>query len=152
MTREEFNEFIADTSKRIDGDITWGPDEDHSPAIEFRADLQTDAGHPAFIRGSVNRRAGTLSLAIIHRAYGRIYGLDLGKDHRNPDGTMVGEKHKHEWRDGVMAAKFAYEPLDITAQLPDVALVWQQFCEEARIEHRGRLVTPSDFNQPELFE
>ena len=36
--------------------------------------------------------SGKLSYAIIHRIVGRIYGLDLGADHRNPVGEVVGEK------------------------------------------------------------
>lgn len=152
MTRDEFNAFIADSGKRIDGDIEFGPDEDHSPAIEFKVELQTPDGQPAFVRGSVNEVASTLSFSIIHRGHGRVYGLDLGKEHRNPDGEMVGEKHKHTWRDAAVGAKYAYVPDDITAQLPNVAVVWQQFCEEAKIEHKGRIVLPDGFGQPRLFQ
>ncbi|MGH8191833.1 MAG: DUF6978 family protein, partial [Rhodanobacteraceae bacterium] len=42
----------------------------------------------------------------------RIYGLDLGKDHHNPQCNQVGEKHKHRWTDQYRD-KEAYEPRDI---------------------------------------
>ena len=40
---------------------------------------------PLFVRGSYNAEAQTLTFAVINRAVGRICGLDLGKDHHNPD-------------------------------------------------------------------
>jgi hypothetical protein len=151
MTPEEFTTFLSDPAKRIEGDITWNPDEDHTPTIEFRAPLATTDGHPTFIRGSVNLEAETLSFAIIHPAHGRLYGLDLGKEHRNPDGEMIGEKHKHTWRNPEVRDKYAYEPDDITQSIPNVVLVWNEFCLEANIEHKGRLIMPGDFNSARLF-
>ena len=41
--------------------------------------------------------ARTLTYALILKTAGRIYGLDLGKDHHNPQCEQVGEKHKHRW-------------------------------------------------------
>ena len=38
-----------------------------------------------------------LSFALILNTAGRIYALDLGKDHHNPDCNHVGEKHKYRW-------------------------------------------------------
>ena len=73
---------------------------DHSPAREFRAHVASDAGHPLFVVGRYSAVAGTLSYALIHRGAGRIYALDLGKKHRNPDGGLVGTKHKHRWQEG----------------------------------------------------
>ena len=39
LTQAEFEEFINDTTKQIDGNILWIEDEDHSPAVEFRVEL-----------------------------------------------------------------------------------------------------------------
>ena len=99
LAQAEFEAILADPSKRIEGDIVWMEDEDHSPSFEFRADILSDAGWPIFIRGSVNKLARTLTYALIHRAVGRIYGLDLGKDHHNPSCEQVGERHKHRWNE-----------------------------------------------------
>jgi hypothetical protein len=77
VTQAEFEAILSDTSKRIDGHIWWSEDEDHSPAVEFRADVFSEAGHPLFVHGSYNPEAEKLSFAVIHRAVGRIYGLDL---------------------------------------------------------------------------
>jgi hypothetical protein len=141
LTQNEFEAIISDPSKRIEGDIAWTDDEDHSPSVEFRVEVASDLGYPLFIRGSYNGLAHTLTFALIHRGAGRIYGLDLGKDHHNPDCNNVGEKHKHRWREAVRD-KEAYVPKDITAPATVPPQVWQQFCNEALIEHRGRLQAP----------
>jgi hypothetical protein len=74
--------------------------------------VESEIGHQIFIRGSYNALAQTLSYSLISRASGRIYGLDLGKDHHNPDCNFVGERHKHRWNQPVRD-KEAYVPLDI---------------------------------------
>jgi hypothetical protein len=72
---------------------------------------------------------------------GRVYGLDIGKDHHNPQCEQVGEKHKHRWTER-FRDKEAYVPHDITAPASDPVAVWQQFCIEARLEHNGKLLDP----------
>jgi len=44
LTNTEFETVLSDTTKRIDGDIAWQEDEDHSPCVEFRAEIQSEAG------------------------------------------------------------------------------------------------------------
>jgi len=46
MTEAEFQAILGDASKRIEGDIAWSDDEDHSPAVEFRANILSDNGYP----------------------------------------------------------------------------------------------------------
>lgn len=141
LTQAEFEALVADSSKRIDGDISWQEDEDHSPAVEFRAEVASSPGYPLFVRASYNALAKTLSYALIHRATGRIYALDLGKDHHNPSCTNIGEKHKHSWTEA-LRDKEAYVPTDITASATDPVAVWKQFCAEASIAHNGELHPP----------
>ena len=133
--------LLADLTKAIIGDISWAEDEDHSPAVEFRAEITSQAGYPLFVRGSYNSLAQTLTFAIIHASSRRIYALDLGKDHHNPSCQNVGEKHKHRWTDE-FRDKDAYVPHDITQPATDPVAVWQEFCSEAKIEHRGIMHTP----------
>jgi len=141
LTQAEFGALLADASKRIDGDIAWSEDEDHSPAVEFRVEVDSTPGYPIFIRASYNQLAKTLSYALIHRATGRIYALDMGKDHHNPSCTNTGEKHKHSWNEATRD-KEAYVPADITAPVDDPLEVWKQFCAEAAITHNGALHSP----------
>jgi hypothetical protein len=141
MTQAEFDALIDDATKTIASDISWSDDEDHSPAVEFRVEVTSNAGYPIFVRGSYNGAISTLTYALIHRGSGRIYGLDLGKDHHNPDCNWVGEKHKHRWTDPV-GDKQAYVPPDITAPTSQPVLVWQQFCYEAKIQHTGSMLPP----------
>lgn len=138
LTNAEFETILADTSKKIDGDINWQADEDHSPCVEFRVEVVSAAGWPLFVRGSYNPLIGALSYALILKTAGRVYALDLGKDHHNPQCDRVGEKHKHRWTER-FRDKEAYVPADITADATEPVAVWQQFCQEARIIHMGQL-------------
>ena len=60
----------------------------------------------------------------------------------HPNGERVGETHKHRWT-AEFRDKQAYVPKDITATWDRPLEVWQQFCAEARIDHRGTLGEPS---------
>jgi len=141
LTNTEFQTILDDSSKRIEGDIVWQEDEDHSPAVEFRAEVASDAGWPIFVRGSFNPLVPALSYMMILKTMGRIYGLDLGKEHHNPQCPMVGEKHKHRWTE-VLRDKEAYVPNDIAAPATDPVEVWKQFCAEANLKHNGTMAAP----------
>jgi hypothetical protein len=141
MIQNEFEIIIADATKKIVGEISWAEDEDHSPAVEFCAEVASDAGYPIFVRGSYNPAALTLTYALIHRGSGRIYALDVGKDHHNPDCHNVGEKHKHSWKEP-LRDKEAYVPTDITVPVTAPVAVWKQFCHEAKIQHEGKMLQP----------
>jgi hypothetical protein len=141
LSNTEFETLLGDGSKRIDGDIAWQEDEDHSPCLEMRAEVQSDSGWPLFVRGSYNPLIPVLSYVLILKTAGRIYGLCLGKDHHNPQCEQVGDKHKHRWTER-FRDKEAYVPGDITASPKDPVAAWVQFCTEARIEHRGQLLAP----------
>lgn len=149
LTTAEFAAIMDDGTKRIVGDIAWSEDEDHSPALEFSGKVLSESGWPLFVRGSYNRLAGALTFALILKSEGRIYALDLGKDHHNPQCTRVGEKHKHRWAEA-FRDKEAYSPDDITAPVSDPVSVWRQFCAEAGIVHEGHLAQPPAI-QEELF-
>ncbi len=141
ISQQEFDTIPGDETKRIDEDLAWVKDEDHSPALEFRAEVSSKAGYPLFVAGRYNASAGTLSYAVIHRNAGRIYALDLGADHHNPECDRVGEKHKHKWN-GEFRDKQAYVPEDITETWDRPLEVWKQFCAEANISHRGIMHPP----------
>lgn len=145
----DFATIIADQSKRIDGDIRWEEDEDHSPSVEFRAEVLSDTGWPLFVRGSYNPLIPSLTYVLILKTLGRVYALDLGKDHHNPQCDQVGDKHKHSWTEQYRD-KEAYVPADITAPASDPVQVWKQFCAEANLTHNGSLMAPPPF-QEEFF-
>ncbi len=109
MTQDEFEALLHDTSKQINEPISWAENPTHAPTVEFRVSVESDEGYPIFVKGSYNKLIQTLTYVLIHRQFGRIYGLDLAKDHRNPDGQRVGEIHKHRW-DETFRDKQAYCP------------------------------------------
>ncbi len=149
MKQRDFEALLVDTTKQIQEDITWDDDDDHSPTVEFRVEVVSQAKYPIFVKGSYNVLAQTLTYALIHRSFGRIYGLDMGKDHHNPSCTNVGRKHKHRWTEE-LRDKEAYVPEDITALVTEPVSVWRQFCLESRISHNGVMYAPPPL-QLELF-
>lgn len=149
MIQSEFEKLITDETKRINGDISWSEDEDHSPTVEFRVEVTSQMGYTLFVKGSYNALAQALTFALIHPSFGRFYALDMGKDHHNPSCVNVGEKHKHRWNEQ-LRDKEAYVPQDITASVTDPVSVWQEFCIESRITHDGVMHSPPPL-QLELF-
>ena len=142
LTDDEFADIMGDATKRIGDDVTWGEDEDHSPAREFRVGVESTNGWPLFVNGRYNPVAATLTYVLVLKTTGRFYSLDLGKDHHNPQCEQVGEKHKHRWSERY-GDKEAYVPDDVNAPVSDPVAVWDQFCAEARIRHDGRMNRPA---------
>lgn len=140
LTDNEFDSIMVG-EKNVRGTVSWREDDDHSPALEFRIDVESKSGPPMFVHGYYNIAAGKLNYTLILKTTGRIYGLDLGKAHRNPESTQVGEKHKHRWSERYRD-KAAYVPDDITADISDPVAVWKQFCAEANIRHDGYMEQP----------
>lgn len=140
LSQQEYEGIINDTTKVINENIDW-EGASGMPTRQFIVDIQSDDGHPIFVKGWYNPRSGKLSFSIIHRGVGRIYGLDLGADHVNPNGEAVGEKHKNYWRPG-SRDKWAFVPEDITEPFNRPTAVWAQFCAEANIRHLGTIHDP----------
>jgi hypothetical protein len=141
MSQQEYDAIINDRTKVIEADIVW-EGAGNSLTREFRMDIASDEGHPIFVKGWYNPRSGKLSFSIIHRTVGgRIYGLDLGAEHYNPDGKPVGEKHKNYWVSGYRD-KWAYVPDDITGTWDRPIQVWEQFCAEVSLSHSGTIRHP----------
>ncbi len=141
LSQVEYDAIINDETKVIAGNIEWEGNR-HSPARKFRVDIDSSEGYPILVDAWCNFASAKLSFSIIHRSVGRIYGLDLGADHQNPDGTFVGEKHKNHWVPG-SRDKWAYVPGDITETWEHPVEVWRQFCHEARISHYGEMQVPA---------
>ncbi len=88
LDQQEYEAIINDNTKVITEDIVW-EGRPNSPMRKFRIDISSDEGYPIFVKGWYSPRSGKLSYAIIHLTVGRIYGLDLGAAHCNPDGKIA---------------------------------------------------------------
>lgn len=141
MNQNEFEAILADPTKLISGDIGWSEDKKHPPTVIFSIEVTSQIGYTLSIKGSYNPAAQRLTYALIHPDFGRIYGLDMGKNHRNPSGNKVGRKHKHRWIEQ-LGDQEAYVPEDIVAPVTDPVTVWQQFCSESFIRHDGVMHSP----------
>lgn len=140
LSQAEFEELIADPEKYIEVNIAWA--QGRLPWLGFKVEITSPAGYPLYLKGSYNPIIFKLTYVIIHGQAGSIYRLDLGQEHRNPDGQHVGETHKHRWSES-LGDKQAYVPPDITASASEPEKVWEQFCQEAKITHNGIMVPPA---------
>ena len=141
LTDSESQAIVADESKEIAGDLSWTPDPDRKDAAAFRVPVLSTPSYPLTLAGYYNPGTPKLSYTLIHRPAGRIYGLDLGVEHRNPDLRRVGRTHKHTWSEEYRD-RVAYAPADITESWRDPVAVWRQFCRQARLTHAGKMQRP----------
>ena len=58
LTDAEFESILGDEEKRIPNDIAWTEDEDHSPAWEFRANVESGQGSRSSSGGVTIRTLG----------------------------------------------------------------------------------------------
>lgn len=140
LTDAELTIILADATKRIEGDIVWALDEDHSPALRFRREVRSDWS--LFVAGRYSPPAGKLTYALILRGVGRVYGLDIGTDHHNPTCERVGDVHVHRWSEA-HGTDFATVPHGIKDSVSDTCGVWRRFCRMAGIDHAGHMRDPS---------
>lgn len=140
LTNAEWAKILK-ASKRIPDDIDWADDEHRSHVRRFRAEVDAATGDLLFVQGYYNPLAMTLSYAMYLGEGDRICGLDLGRNHRNPDGERVGKRHKHRWSERYRD-RVAYAPANVTEPISDPVAVWRQFCAEAGLEHDGALEPP----------
>ena len=149
FTDDEFR-ALYESPKIIVADIEWQIDSDHPLSQEFVVEIEMDAGYPLRVKGTFNPHVPALSyMLILPTPIGRIYGLDLGKDHHNPTCSYTGDKHKHTWSEEVRD-KEAHVPNDVTASPKDVLAAWEQFCNEVNIDHRGTMKSPNELTE-DLF-
>ena len=150
LSESDFEEILGDVTKTIHGDLEWSESDNHVSWLKFRADIDSEDGYPLSVAGSYNPIVEKVSFALIYGGVGRVYALDLGVKHHNPTCENVGDTHKHRWTD-CYRDKLAYEPDDITATVAEPVAVWEQFCDEALIDHDGTLAPPPAL-QTEIFE
>lgn len=138
LTGDQADEVMA-RPKRLVGSIRWVETFGHHDLYEFRAQIDMDPPARIFLQGSANQRIGTFSFVVVCNDT-RIRALDIGKNHRNPDGQRVGDKHKHRWTDEHVD-RDAYVPQDITTGAP-IDVVFREFLTECNIEFDGVFPRP----------
>ncbi len=145
----EIESILMDEGKQVEVDLRWRADGGRFDSYLFRAPVESHQKYLIEVLGRWNRPAGKLSYVLLLQGVGRIYGLDMGVGHRNPDGERVGSPHKYRWT-AQHGDRQAYEPSDITAPWNEPVNVWRQFCAEARIVHLGRLSEPPRMGEDRL--
>lgn len=146
LSQKDFEDILRDDSKTVEGDLVW--EERERGGFLFKTQIQTKSNrYNLIVGGTYIPIKKTLSYYMLCPPHGRIYALDLGVDHKNPDKSFTGEKHKHRWSE-IYKDKEAYVPQDITASVTEPVKVWQQFCLEAIIHHNGVMkpIPEQEFN------
>ena len=133
--------IIADTTKVVQSDIVWRPDESIRGAQQFRVRVSSAERNDLVLRGWFNHHSGKLSYTLLTHQVGRIYGLDLGANHNNENGERLIGTHKVRWTPEDQD-RLAYKPEDITAEWWEPDTVWEQFCAEANLTHAGTMMGP----------
>ena len=72
--------------------------------------------------------------------WSRIYGVDLGEDHHNPDCQLTGDPHRHDKWSVKYGVKFGSAAPDLVGR--SVPEMFGMFLEECGIEMPGTLVMP----------
>jgi hypothetical protein len=86
MNDQEVAAILADTSKRIEGDLEWVEPTPGCAWVKFSAVVENDEGRPLQVSGSYGRLNKKISINLLHPSLkGRLYGLDIGGAHAFPD-------------------------------------------------------------------
>ena len=142
LSQPEFERLLADPTKRIAGDIAWTDDAGHPTAQQFRAGIDSDGGWPIWARGWWQPLSKKLTYTIVHAEAGRIFGLDLGSvPHLNPSGEQLIGGHMHIWAE-TEGDQPAFPRGGVGYSWENPIEVWQIFCAEVNLVHRGRLLPP----------
>lgn len=136
MTQGELAAILADTTKRVAGDLSWRQHSDISFAVAFRADVVNSAGDTYRVAGYFNRETGVTTFSLFSDADGRVFGMCVGKDHHNPSCTHTGRAHVHQWT-SAEGDKNAYQ-IQVASEGQPITL-WRDFCRLANMQHTGDL-------------
>ncbi len=149
FTENEYEAIMSDQSKKIIENIIWNGQSQSSLRVTFRAQVLSHSEYPIVIDGRYNRLKKTLTYSIIHQQIPkRIFGLDMGQNHRNPDGQLVGINHIHYWTNNY-EDRCAYSAEDyIHSSVNNPGDVWDEFCDMANINFEGvmRQIPPIQYS------
>ena len=138
MNQAEFQAIRDDPAKYVVAEIRWLEDEDHSPAVQFRVEIQSQTGYSLFASGTYNGLLDKLSYVVVAKGIGCIFRLCLGSDHHNPSCQNVGgDRHVHIW-DEVTRDHEAAVANWVTANADDPVTVWKEFCKRLTSYIRAR--------------
>ena len=147
MTQSEALAIIADTTKRIDGDIVWRQHPDITYAVSFRIEIELDSGKIA-LAGYYNRENKKFNLAMFRLGERPFVRLCMESEHHNPSCSDAGDPHLHQWDDDngdKIAGQVAF---NVDGEMSDI---WRAFCDWANIIHNGVFESPPP-RQPGLFD
>ena len=148
LSQHEYETIMADTSKRIEGDILWKVSSSHDHAQTFHQNVLSDREWSLFIKGWWNPPSSKLSYVLIFKKTERIFALDTGKcGHHNPTCQSITGAHIHRWH--VRTKDKNAIPAPNTGNWDHPLEVWEQFCSLAVIAHIGKLARP--IRQERLF-
>jgi hypothetical protein len=148
VTQGEALAILADTTKRIDGDIVWRQHPDITYSVSFRVEVVCSVDRNIVLAGYYNRENKKFYLTLFRRSDGKpFFRLCMESGHHNPSCTQAGDPHLHHWDDeeGDKIAEAATFSTD-----GGVRDIWREFCRAANIIHNGILQSPTPL-QKEMY-
>jgi hypothetical protein len=139
VTRAEASAILADTTKRIEGDIVWRAHPDIDYAVSFRVEISCSVDKGIVLAAYYNRENNKFYLNLFRRTDGKPFlRLCNESGHHNPSCIQAGDPHLHHW-DDEEGDKIAE---GVTLGKTDMQGIWREFCRIANITHNGILQSP----------
>ena len=142
LSQAEFDEILADDSKRIIGDIVWVAVSAHSDAKSFKASVLSNANDNLLVEGCFRPSKRKLGISLIVVGH-RVAGIDFGSNirHRNVSGTRFEGAHLQLWSADAGAAEARPLPRGTPGWNQPVE-VWLWLCDLLGIVHVGEMLSP----------
>lgn len=132
---EEEVKYVLESPKTAYDDINWKRKNDSVFIMEQEILITEDTF--ILLKGSINTKFENYGYDIIYRNQ-RICALDY-KEHKNPDGSIVGKPHLHKWQ---RSFNTGYATCIEDPELKNCKKAFMWFIEYCKIYLAGRIFWP----------
>ncbi|HXX69640.1 MAG TPA: hypothetical protein VEK07_20825 [Polyangiaceae bacterium] len=106
--------------------------ERKGPYLKARVAVQSATGYDLAVEVTCNPVVGKISACLfvkgVKPGWARIYGVDVGDDHHNPDCQMAGDPHRHNRWSVVHGCRFASPAPEFTSVTEEMVARFLQEC------------------------
>jgi hypothetical protein len=109
-----------------------------------RGEVQSQTGFELFVEVTWSPKATKASACFfvkrVKPLWSRVFGIDLGDDHHNPDCVMTGDPHRHNRWSVKHGARYGTPAPDLQGKT--VPEMFDVFLRECKIQMAGAIVMP----------
>ena len=142
--RFDIDSILADSTKRIEGDIFWRPHQTRRRTQEFKVDVLSDSLHAMRVVGWCNPNSKKVNLTLFLKqelSLLRVFAFNTGLvEYRCADGRRISGSHAHRW--STERQELLAEPRPHLPSWDQPGQLWLQFCGETKIHHQGVMHPP----------